>query len=293
LVADRQIEVNVLSVRRALARTFVGFDAGEHAWRGRAGTGATVTVDVRALADGRPYVHVSAEVLDAPLDEPLAQLLLVETGELIIGRFAHRDGRVVIEHAILAGTTMDAVEVQSSVWTVGWAAAAFGPRLRAIRDGAASPPPAPQTPASLRRDAHDHVEMTDRRVKRLLDERFGGFELDPAWGYHGAFGSARVFVDILPVLEESTAVRASSPVVSDVDLGGELALHLLDVAATTPFGAFLHIPARREVWFQHIVLGDDLDAVEFEAAIETGATMADGWDDQLATRFGGKRYADL
>ena len=88
-------------------------------------------------------------------------------------------------------------------------------------------------------------------------------------------------------------MRASSPVLSDVDLEGDLAQRLMSLAAESPFGTFLYLPSRRELWFQHIVLGDDLDEVEFDAAIQTVARTADGCDDALAADFGGKRYADL
>jgi hypothetical protein len=294
LAADRHIEVNALNVRRALAGSFVSVDPGSHTWRGRTGAAdVVVTADVLALPEATPYVHVFAEVIDAPLTPRLAQLLVIENAELVLGRFTHDGARVRIEHSILAGTTMDPVEVQASVWTVGWAAAAFDSRLRCLLEDAVPPPPPPQTPAALRRNAEDHVAITNRRVRRLLDERYGGFEVDPAWGYHRAFGSARVFVDVLPVLEDSTAVRASSPVLSDVDLNGELAHRLLALAGASPFGAFLYLQTRRELWFQHIVLGDDLDDTELVAAVEQVVTTADGWDDELAAEFGGKRYADL
>jgi hypothetical protein len=287
-VDDRQIEVNAIEVRRALARSFNGGEAPDHAWRGDVGVGdAVVTVDVRTAEDGRPYVQVSAPVVEGEhLDGRLARLL-------VMGRFAHGGAGVRVEHAILAGVTMAAVEVQASVWTIGWAAGAFAPRLNALLREATPPPPAPQTPAALRRDAAEHVTITDRRIKRFLDERFGGFDHDPAWGYHGGFGSARVFVDVLPVLEDSTAVRASSPVLSDVELSDELALELLRLASERPFGSYSYVPSRREVWFQHAILGDDLDRVELESAIEVVADTADGEDDALAQRFGGRRYADL
>jgi hypothetical protein len=292
-VESRQIEVNTIEVRRALARSFVGADAGGHAWRGNAETEALVTVDVLTLPDGRPYVSIWADALEAQDDDRLASLVLMENAELVLGRFRPVAGRVRVEHAILAGTTMDAVEVQASVWTVGWSASAFAPRLRGLLTDAVPPPPPPQTPAALRRDAADHVAITERRVRRLLDERLGGFEHDPNWGYHGGFGSARVFVDVLPVLEDSTAVRASSPVVSDVDLVPALARRLLELQAQGAFGGFLYLPNRREVWFQHVILGDDLDENELEAAIEVVAATADGCDDELTAAFGGKRYADL
>ncbi len=292
---DRQIEVNATEVRRALARTFSGGVDGDHAWRGSVGIGDTgVVVDVRTAADGRPYVHVGSTVTTAEGPaERVARLLVIENGELILGRFSQRGRRVLVEHAILAGATMAAVEVQASVWLIGWAADAFAPRLEGLLRDATPPPPAPMAPAALRRDAASHLEMTDKRVKRFLDERFGGFDHDPAWGYHGGFGSARVFVDVVPVLESSTAVRASSPVLSDVDLSDELAVELLTLTDQRPFGAYSYVPSRREVWFDHAILGDDLDRVELEAAIEVVSEAADGDDDMLAGRFGGARYADL
>jgi T3SS (YopN, CesT) and YbjN peptide-binding chaperone 1 len=42
-----------------------------------------------------------------------------------------------------------------------------------------------------------------------------------------------------------------------------------------------------------VILGDDLDRPELEAAIQVVADTADGEDDELAGRFGGRRYADL
>ncbi len=294
-MSDRQIEVNQIEVRRALARSFSGGVDSQHAWRGSVGVGdAEVTVDVLLDDGGRPYVHVGAVV--TACDQPaarLARLLVIETGELVLGRFSHDQDHVLVEHAILAGTTMAAVEVQASVWMIGWAAAAFAPRMQALLREATPPPQAPQAPAALRRDAASHLEITDRRVKRFLDERFGGFDHDPAWGYHGGFGSARVFVDVVPVLESSTAVRASSPVLSDVDLSDDLAVELLRLTESRRFGAYSYVPTRREVWFEHAILGDDLDQVELEAAIDVVAAAADGDDDLLSARFGGARYADL
>jgi hypothetical protein len=88
-------------------------------------------------------------------------------------------------------------------------------------------------------------------------------------------------------------VRASSPVLSDVELSDDLALELMRLSAERPFGGYAYIPSRREVWFQHAILGDDLDRVELESAIEVVAETADSHDDMLAGRFGGRRYADL
>jgi hypothetical protein len=294
-MTDRHIEVNAMTVRHALARSFTALDAQGHTWRGTTGVGDTVvTVDVEPADEGVIHVRVWADaVATGPLDARVARTIACENGELVLGRFRHADECILVEHTILAGTTMDAVEVQGSVWTVGWAAASYAPRLHALLTDAVPVPPPPMTPASRLRDAADHVEMTTRRVQRYLDERYGGFQHDPTWGFHGAFGSARVFVDVLPVLDDSTAVRASAPVLSDLDLTDGLALRVAEVTAGSPFGAFTHLSGRRELWFQHAILGDDLDQVELEAAIGIVASTADGWDDRLAEEFGGLRYADL
>ena len=72
-------------------------------------------------------MHARADVLELPeLTPAVARTLLIENGELVLGRFAHSDGAVRIEHAIMAGSTMATVEVQASVWCVGWGASAFG-----------------------------------------------------------------------------------------------------------------------------------------------------------------------
>jgi hypothetical protein len=295
-MSDVQIDVTALEVRRALARSFHGdADPGSHAWQGSVGVGdAHVIVDVEPRAGGGSVVHARARSIECDAEPArLARVLASENAELVLGRFAVVGEAVDVEHAILAGTTMDAVEVQASVWAVGWAAASFGPRLRALVTEAVPVPPPPQTPAARLRDAEAHVELTTRRVRQHLDARYGGFDHHPDWGFHGAFGSARVFVEVLPVLDDSTAVRVSSPVLSQIAMSDALALRLLALAAEQPFGAFAHVAARDEVWLQHGILGDDLDAVELETAIDTVSAIADGCDDALAAEFGGLRYADL
>ena len=122
-------------------------------------------------------------------------------------------------------------------------ASSFAPRLRALVTDAVPVPPPPQTPAARLRDAEDHVALTTRRVRQHLDARYGGFDHHPDWGFHGAFGSARVFVEVLPVLDDSTAVRVSSPVLSQVAMSDELALRLLSLAAEQPFGR-VRLPGR-------------------------------------------------
>ncbi len=79
-----------MSVRHALANAFVASEPGDHVWRGEIGIeGPSVTVDVRTTGDP-PYVHARADVLELPeLTAAAARTLLIENGELVLGRFSH------------------------------------------------------------------------------------------------------------------------------------------------------------------------------------------------------------
>ncbi len=227
-------------------------------------------------------------------DGAVARVLAAENGELVIGRFAHRGEEIVVEHTILAGTTMDPVEVQSSVWTVGWAASAHAARLRALLTDAVPVPPAPETPAARLRDAADHVEMTTHRVQALP----GGSAMaasntiptGASTAHSGARAcsstSSRCWTTPPPCgHRRRCSPTSTSPTASPSEWPRS--------PPEKPFGAFAHLGGRRELWFQHAILGDDLDEVELDAAIDTVAEVADGWDDRLAEEFGGLRYADL
>ena len=80
-----------------------------------------------------PPCASSRSVADAPeLTPAVARAVLLENDALVLGRFRHRDGAVVIEQAVLGGPTLHVQEVRISAWAVGWAAAAFArPRSRA------------------------------------------------------------------------------------------------------------------------------------------------------------------
>jgi hypothetical protein len=78
-----------------------------------------------------------------------------------------------------------------------------------------------------------------------------------------------------------------------VELVDELALDAHAVAAREPFGRFAFAEERRELWFEHAVLGDDLDPDELRTAIDAVARVSDAEDDRLQAAYGGRRYADL
>ena len=281
------------TVRRALAQTFPGLVDADGVWRGTTAPYRT-TVEVEVVPFGaEAAVRVRADVLPAAVaDTAVARAVLLENETLLFGRFLPRDGRVVVEQLLLGGHTLHPDEVRLAVWMLGWAAGAYRDRLAAR---IATRRPEDRLPApgvQPRRGAEDRIASTEERVERFLRERYGTFERDPAWGYHGAFGSARVFVSIDHVLEVSTAVLVASPILTGVDLTDALADDALAVMAAHPLGRLAYVGERRELWVEHGVLGDDLDRRELESAIDGVAKLADGEDDRLQAAHGGRRYAD-
>jgi hypothetical protein len=282
-------------VRRALERSFTALEPGDALWRGRAGpAGSEVRVDLEPFDDERAAVRIEARVGEAPEPTPdVAFTCAVQNDALVFGRFRHRGDAVVVEQSVLGGHTLHVQEVRVSVWAVGWAAGAFRDRVRASLAGDMVADPLPLPRVEPRRGAEERVESARERVERFLRERYGEFEDDPHWGYHGGFGSARVFCTVRHYLETSTAIVVASPLLSGVEATPELAAELHAIMAREPLGRFALSLEHGEVWAEHAVLGDDLDADELHTAIDAVARVADAEDDRLQARFGGRRYADL
>jgi hypothetical protein len=284
----------VPTIRRAL-RSYVGLDAGDAAWRGLVGPQQReVRVDVERSATGLTVVRMEAETgATAASDASAARAFLLINGELELGRLRRASEQVLLEHAILGGHTLEEHEVRVAVWAVSWAAGAFATRVQTRLSGQEPPGDPPQPPAAVRRGAEDAVAAAEARVERLLRERYGTFEHDPGWGYHGPFGSARVFVSVAGYLENSTAVRVASPVLIDVELTDALAADAYRLYAERPAGRFAYLPERRELWLEQVLLGDGLDREELTTAVDAVAGLADAEDDRLRAAHGGRRYQDL
>jgi hypothetical protein len=295
-VTDHPYAGTVAIVRRALDRHFTNVDPGEAAWQGHVGhTEVPVRADVVELPGSTiPLVRLQAPVLELALDGALAVAIADEQTNLHLGRLEH-DGRgVIATGSLLGGPTLDLEEPVTAAFAVAASAAAAVDRLR-TRLAGGDPGEFVAAPEKIHvpRDADERLARAEGYVERLLTSAYGSFQRDPAWGYNGPFGSTRVFVDVAPFLGESTVVRVASPVLSRVELTPELALRALAIADGSPLGRFSHLAERRELWFEHTLLGDALDPDELHLAVETVARVADGEDEALAAAFGGLRYADL
>jgi hypothetical protein len=295
-MSDHPFAGTAAVVRRALDRHFPDTEPGDAVWQGRVGPDEVpLRADVEALeGTSRPLVRLRATALPSPLDGPLARAMAAEQEGLPLGRLEHNGAGALVTASLLGGPTLDLEECITAAYAVATAAAATGPRIRARLAGQ-DPGELDLEPeeAEAPRDAEERLARAEGYVERLLISTYGSFTRDPNWGYNGAFGSARVFVDVRPFLGESTVVRVASPVLSQVELGDALALRALEIADGSPLGRFSYLDERKELWFEHTLLGDALDPDELQLAVDTVARAADSEDDALAASFGGLRYADL
>ena len=290
-MTGRRFDATAAEVRRALDGVYETLPADGALWRCIAGPYRT-PVEVR-LEDG-PVVVARATVAPAPeLTGAVARAMLFEHDSLIFGRFMHADGEIRVEQGIVGGHTMDDQEVRLAVWGIAWAAGAYRERWERHLAGDAVLGGDPVAGVAPRRGAEERVASTQTRVERFLREQYGSFTFDEAWGYHGPFGSTRVFVSVRHVLETTTVVLVTSPVLSGVTLTDALALDAASIIAARPYGRFAFSPDRGELWAEHAIVGDDLDPEELSVAIDAVAALADGEDERLQAAYGGKRYADL
>jgi Putative bacterial sensory transduction regulator len=141
--------------------------------------------------------------------------------------------------------------------------------------------------------AHDAHRDAYYRVARYVDDIFGGTASadadEPCFTL--AEGSAVATIAVRPRLAWSSVVETYSWVVTEVEPSEELCRFLLHENAELLFGAFA-IKDDTNIIFKHSVVGDTLDPGELANSVRAVLTLADQYDDEITSRFGGKRAVD-
>ncbi len=109
-------------------------------------------------------------------------------------------------------------------------------------------------------------------------------------------GSSYVMINVMPSgpKHDRALVRVTAQVVSGVRPEPSLFRQLLILNGTLRFGAFAYVPEGEIVLFSHSLLGGTtLDASELLAAVHDVALVADGYDDRIVARYGGRRMQDV
>ncbi len=131
------------------------------------------------------------------------------------------------------------------------------------------------------------------KIAPWMREVFGAFlrERDDAPGFHVVVGSAYASIYVLPWRDDDATVMARSYVVTNVELTPDLLHYLLRENEQLRFGAF-GVDKDNDICYSHTIVGSTCDKEELQACVMAVIAMADKYDDEIVSRWGGRRAAD-
>lgn len=140
---------------------------------------------------------------------------------------------------------------------------------------------------------HSHCqEDVYKRVRTFLDELVDEHYDDAEHcDFYVKFGSTLLEISIAPFEEDNAVIEVLAYCVQNVEPTFELMQQLLELNADIPLGAFSLVG--RNVYFSHSFLGRKLQAEQFIASLNSVASLADDYDDQIVQRFGGETALEL
>lgn len=132
--------------------------------------------------------------------------------------------------------------------------------------------------------------QTKEKVRRLLTEKLGSVQVDQDGDFTFPFGTTRIFIRVLGDGDRSF-VRLTMPLLMDADPSPELFKYVA-TEGSYRMGhlAVFEKDGRANVFFNHVLLGDYLDAEELHLAIGAMVNSGDELDNELQTSFGGRKF---
>jgi hypothetical protein len=104
-------------------------------------------------------------------------------------------------------------------------------------------------------------------------------------------GSAVVQVYVMQWGDKDAAINVRSYVVTGAERRPEMLEFLLRQNYDMRFGAF-SLDHDGDVVFEHTIVGSSCDKAELKASVMAVLTTADKYDEQIVSRWGGKRAMD-
>ncbi|MDY7039322.1 MAG: YbjN domain-containing protein [Chloroflexota bacterium] len=137
------------------------------------------------------------------------------------------------------------------------------------------------------------VEALRGKVETYLSQKQLSYEVKPSGSLWIRQGST--IVTINPIQwGEQTLVKLAAPVALNVTkITPQLTRFLVEKNYQLLFGKFSLDTEGNAVWYEHVLLGDFLDAEELFVAVAAVALTADEYDEQVAKMAQGKRVKDL
>lgn len=146
-------------------------------------------------------------------------------------------------------------------------------------------------PITFESETHEDVYHS---VEKFGQELFGELFFIPNEerpSFQVKYGSSLVQVAVAVLPNDHTVVRVRSYVVTDIEPSAELFEYLLNTNQSLNFGAF-SIDVDGDICLTHTIVGDTLDKLELGYSVMSICELSDEYDDEIRSRWGGRRAVD-
>lgn len=135
------------------------------------------------------------------------------------------------------------------------------------------------------------VALVKEKVQRYLTDMLGSVTIDRDGDFAIRYGSAQLFVRVSAFGEGSIA-NVFAPTNSEVPASPELYRYVAEINRNYVFGKFSTRESEGKVTVSltHALLGEYLDPDELKSALGLLAALADEVDDDIKSKFGGRRF---
>ena len=137
-------------------------------------------------------------------------------------------------------------------------------------------------------------KQVHEKIQRMLANRFGSVKIDKDGDFVVKNESAITFVSAIQWNDDQTIVQIKCPMLVDVPITAELTRWIAVEGQRFLFGRTYLNPNEDGkagwVYFQHNLLGDDLDEPELMDALDAVALTSNKLDNELKTKFGGELF---
>jgi len=139
----------------------------------------------------------------------------------------------------------------------------------------------------------NNLEVLRGKVESYLRQKQLSYEVKPNGSLWIRQGSTVVVVSPSD-WGERTLVKLAAPVALNITkVSPELTRFLVEKNFELLFGKFSLDTNGNAIWYEHVLLGDSLDAEALFVAVAAVALTADQYDEEVAKMAQGKRVADL
>ena len=134
---------------------------------------------------------------------------------------------------------------------------------------------------------------TYEKVSQWLGEIFGEFvrKKEDAPSFRVAMGSTFISVGVIDWGDNQAIICARSPLVQGVEITPDLMRFLLEKNNAMAFGAF-SIDSDGDINFDHTIYGPTCTKEDLRISTKAVLFTADKFDDEIVSRWGGKRALD-